>query len=250
MERNSFIFYKSFYEAIKELDKETQTEIYNAILSYQFENIEVELSGVAKAIFTLIKPQLDANNAKFENGCKGAEYGKMGGRPKKEKPQKNPKETPKKPQNNPEKTPNVNENVNDNVNDNVNVNVKGECEGGKQTSITDTLSEAEASSSDDMSSLKSQKSKKKNDTAKASKHKYGEYKNVLLKDEELQALQEDFANWEELIKYLDEYIEMKGYKAKSHYLCIRKWVVKAVKEEQLKNLQTSEDSWAEFLKGE
>jgi hypothetical protein len=61
----------------------------------------------------------------------------------------------------------------------------------------------------------------------------------LLKDEELQALKRDFANWEELIKYLDEYIEMKGYKAKSHYLCIRKWVVDAVKkntkQEPLKN---------------
>lgn len=66
------------------------------------------------------------------------------------------------------------------------------------------------------------------DTAKASKHKYGEYKNVLLKDEELQTLKEEYRNWEELIKYLDEYIEMKGYKAKSHYLAIRKWVVDAV----------------------
>lgn len=67
------------------------------------------------------------------------------------------------------------------------------------------------------------------DTAKASKHKYGEYKHVLLKDEELQKLQKDFGNWKELITYLDEYIEMKGYKAKSHYLAIRKWVVDAVK---------------------
>ena len=66
------------------------------------------------------------------------------------------------------------------------------------------------------------------DTAKASKHKYGEYKNVLLKDEELQKLKEEYENWEELIKYLDEYIEMKGYKAKSHYLAIRKWVIDAV----------------------
>ncbi len=65
--------------------------------------------------------------------------------------------------------------------------------------------------------------------AKASKHKYGEYKNVLLKDEELQKLKKEYSNWEELIKYLDEYIEMKGYKAKSHYLCIKKWVVDAVK---------------------
>lgn len=65
--------------------------------------------------------------------------------------------------------------------------------------------------------------------AKASKHKYGEYKNVLLKDEELQKLKDEHENWEKLIQYLDEYIEMKGYKAKSHYLCIKKWVVDAVK---------------------
>ena len=66
-------------------------------------------------------------------------------------------------------------------------------------------------------------------SAKANKHKYGEYQNVLLKDEELQKLQKEYENWQELIKYLDEYIEMKGYKAKSHYLCIKKWVVEAVK---------------------
>lgn len=66
-------------------------------------------------------------------------------------------------------------------------------------------------------------------STKASKHKYGEYKNVLLKDEELQKLREEYQNWEELIRYLDEYIEMKGYKAKSHYLCIKKWVIDAVK---------------------
>lgn len=78
----------------------------------------------------------------------------------------------------------------------------------------------------------------RSDTAKANtKHKYGQYKNVLLKDEELQALQKDYSNWEELIKYLDEYIEMKGYKAKSHYLCIKKWVVDAVKRSSTKTAQ-------------
>ena len=60
------------------------------------------------------------------------------------------------------------------------------------------------------------------------KHKYGEYQHVLLTDEELNKLKETYSNWEELITYLDEYIEMKGYKAKSHYLCIRKWVTDAV----------------------
>ena len=74
-------------------------------------------------------------------------------------------------------------------------------------------------------------------SAKASKHKYGEFKNVLLKDEELQSLKKEYSNWEELIKYLDEYIEMKGYKAKSHYLCIRKWVVDAVNRNNKKQVK-------------
>jgi len=63
---------------------------------------------------------------------------------------------------------------------------------------------------------------------KETKHKYGEYQNVLLTDKEYKKLKKDFNNYEELIKYLDEYIEMKGYKAKSHNLAIRKWVVDAV----------------------
>lgn len=36
------------------------------------------------------------------------------------------------------------------------------------------------------------------------------------------------------ITFLDEYIEMKGYKAKNHYLAIRKWVIDAVKEREAK----------------
>lgn len=81
---------------------------------------------------------------------------------------------------------------------------------------------------DSIDNIPASEDKSSTASAKASKHKYGEYKNVLLKDEELQRLKQDYLNWEELIKYLDEYIEMKGYKAKSHYLCIKKWVVDAV----------------------
>lgn len=75
---------------------------------------------------------------------------------------------------------------------------------------------------------------------KEEKHKYGEYKNVLLKDSEIEKLKQDYPennipSYEDLIKYLDEYIEMKGYKAKSHYLAIKKWVVNACKEEMVKH---------------
>ena len=65
---------------------------------------------------------------------------------------------------------------------------------------------------------------------KKAKHKYGEYSHVLLTDEEHQKLVIKYGGkiTDDCIKYLDEYIEMKGYKAKNHYLCILKWVYDAV----------------------
>ena len=73
-----------------------------------------------------------------------------------------------------------------------------------------------------------------NNIPRSRKHKYGEYEHVLLTDTERDKLFAEYGELESLeaIKYLDEYIEMKGYKAKSHYLCIRKWVFDAVKRDR------------------
>ena len=118
MERESFVFYRSFYEGIKELPRDIQGEVLTAIMEYGLNGVTTEnQKPITKAMFALIKPQLDANNQRFENGRLGAEHGKKGGRPKKEKPQENPNQTPKKPQENPNQTPNVNDNVNVNDND-------------------------------------------------------------------------------------------------------------------------------------
>ena len=106
MERESFVFYRSFYEGIKELPRDIQGEVLTAIMEYGLNGVTTEnQKPITKAMFALIKPQLDANNQRFENGRLGAEHGKKGGRPRKEKPQENPNLTP-------------NVNVNDNVNDN------------------------------------------------------------------------------------------------------------------------------------
>jgi hypothetical protein len=56
------------------------------------------------------------------------------------------------------------------------------------------------------------------------KHKHGEYRNVLLTDEELAKLQKQFPNdWQQRIERLSEYIASKGAKYKSHYATIRSW---------------------------
>lgn len=81
------------------------------------------------------------------------------------------------------------------------------------------------------------------DVAKATKpikHKYGEYNHVLLTDTERERLVNDFGEDTTLaaIKYLDEYIEMKGAKYKNHNLAIRKWVIDAVTKKNKQSVQT------------
>ena len=127
--RDSFIFYGSFYEAISCLDDATRLQCYDAVASYAITGIDPELNGVAKAIFALIKPQIDANNKRYNNGCKGAEYGKKGGRPVTKNPIGDNDENPigvndENPigvnDENPNETPNEKENENVNVNENEN----------------------------------------------------------------------------------------------------------------------------------
>lgn len=85
MERESFIFYKSFYEAIKDLPKDIRLEVFTAIVEYAlYGKYPENLKPFANGMFTLIKPNIDVNTARFENGKKGAQYGKRGGRPKKQ----------------------------------------------------------------------------------------------------------------------------------------------------------------------
>lgn len=66
------------------------------------------------------------------------------------------------------------------------------------------------------------------------KHKYGEYKHVLLTNDEYERLAKDYGNdiTRSAIQYLDEYIEMKGTKYKNHNLALRKWVFDALKEKK------------------
>lgn len=93
-ERKGFVFYTSFYEAITDKDvgltKTEQLDLFLAISEYSLYGVIPELSGRSKAMWILIKPQLDANNKRYENG-------KKGGRPRKEETKKNQTETKMKP---------------------------------------------------------------------------------------------------------------------------------------------------------
>lgn len=73
--------------------------------------------------------------------------------------------------------------------------------------------------------------------SKEKKNTHGEYMHVRLTDDEFEKLKADYgeADTLEAVKLLDEYIEMKGYKANSHYLALRKWVYRALEEQRQKD---------------
>lgn len=67
MERKQFTWYRSYYDALKEIPAEEFRAIVLAVCAYALDGEEPELSGVARAIFTLIRPTLEVGRSKAEN---------------------------------------------------------------------------------------------------------------------------------------------------------------------------------------
>ncbi len=136
MKRESFIFYRSFMEALSELNDKQYARVFRAITTFALDGVEIDLAGIEKVIFSLVKPQLVANQKKYENGCKG------GRKSTEEKAKENQEETEKQPkQNQKESKPKPNDN--DNVNVNLNVNLKEEM--NKEEKSTSTLKDIDIS---------------------------------------------------------------------------------------------------------
>ncbi len=76
---------------------------------------------------------------------------------------------------------------------------------------------------------------------KTEKHKYGEYKNVLLTDEEYEKLKAEYPDLPARIERLSEYIASKGATYKSHYATIRSWAHKDDKEATAKTINKYRD---------
>ena len=64
-ERESFIFHRDWYFAIKKRSSELRVEIYDAIMEKVFEGTQKELSDIASVIMDLISPQIDRDTEKW-----------------------------------------------------------------------------------------------------------------------------------------------------------------------------------------
>lgn len=127
--KEGFIVYRSFIEALQELSDENFGKIFRAVCYYGLDGTEPELTGYEKMAFELMRPQIDANNKRYEDG-------KKGGRPRKKQEDETKKtsgyedEKPVVIENKNQwfsnEKPKVKDKVKDKVKvkDNVNVNVK------------------------------------------------------------------------------------------------------------------------------
>ena len=203
-ERKAFSFYRSYYEASKDLPtKEDQADFLMAICSYIFDGVEPEITGVASAMFKLAKPNLDTS-------IKRASVGQTGGKSKANakqngsKPEANAKQNDSKPEANRKQTES-----NDEANP-------------KRYMINDYMIN-DCMINDQVINDKEKINKKE----KPRKHKYGQYQNVLLSDDELEKLKTEFpSDWQERIERVSEYCASKGKTYKDYLATIRSWARK------------------------
>ena len=188
-ERKAFSFYRSYYEASKDLPtKEDQADFLMAICSYIFDGVEPEITGVASAMFKLAKPNL-------ETSIKRANAGQIGG-------SSNKKENKVK--------------ANDKQNE-------------SKTEANDKQSESQAEAINDymINDYMINEKEKINKKEKPAKHQHGKYKNVLLTDDELEELKKEFpVDWQERIERVSEYCASKGRAYKNYLATIRAWARK------------------------
>ena len=229
MGKNSFIVFYDYQEALADLTDEQVGQLFRALFNYEINKTEPDFSGELKIAFRFIKKDLDANLTKYKNVCeRNRENGMKGGRPRKTENPENPKnpvgfletqktqvvfEKPKKPDNDSMLYSDSSNNIN-NIN-NINTNNREKI---KENSAIRTIKENQ----------------------KETAHKYGEYLHVLLTQKQYDKLIDDYGKDLTLtaVKYLDEYIEMKGVTYKNYNLALRKWVFDAVAEKRKKNGQS------------
>ena len=77
MERDSFVFYRSFYEAIRRQPKKVQADIYNTIADYALNGTEpTQASDAVLSIFLLISRRLTQITIGIPQGKRAADQAK------------------------------------------------------------------------------------------------------------------------------------------------------------------------------
>ena len=218
--KNSFVLYTSYEEQLSFLTDEDCGQLLKAIITYVKTQKREKYNGAFGMAYSFICSQIERDMQKYNHiKEKRKEAGKKSAQARQ---QRSAKSTSVKSvqQTSTNSTVNVNGNENENVNvdGNVNENVNG-----------NVINDINIYSSVDTTPK-----------LKKIKHKYGEYKNVLLSDEDMEKLKTEFPNdYLNRIERLSAYVASTGKKYKNHLATIRNW---ARSDKSVTNIQSSNDN--------
>lgn len=85
MAKDNFIFYRQWWESIRELNPEQQSCAYDALMQFAFDGIEPS-DPVIRAITSPMRTKIQRDAERYEKVCEARrQAGRKGGRPKKQK---------------------------------------------------------------------------------------------------------------------------------------------------------------------
>lgn len=190
--KDSFVLYTKYEKRIQRLTMEQRGVLFTSILLYEAGSELPEMDDAVAMAFDFIREDLDENRAKYEEIC----------RKRKEAGSRKPSQ----------------EQANDSKSKQMLPNAPAESKSLQNGYDNDNEYDYEYENDINIS------------PSKPKKHKHGQYKHVLLTDIEHEKLINEFGDGKtaSAIQFLDEYIEEKSYKSKSHYMAMRRWVFDAI----------------------
>ena len=92
--RESYVFYKSFFESIDSLPtKEMQADAYKALMEYGFFGREPSSDNIGYTMWLAFRKQMDVNQKRYENSKRGGRPPKNKEKESKQEPEENQNET-------------------------------------------------------------------------------------------------------------------------------------------------------------
>lgn len=212
-ERKSFTFFRSYYEAMQSIDDPVvKSDVFMAICAYALDGEVIPLQGIAAALFSLVKPNLDVSAKKAKAGSVGglsrpSDCASKSEATKKQaasKRQAKPKQTASKAEASGKQTPS-----------------EGEGDKGEGIYITPTPLTGSTP------------------PAKEKKLKFAEFVSLYQKEFDSLVAKHGETTTNELISILDNYKGSTGKKYQSDYRAILSWVEDKWRESQAKGKKPS-----------
>lgn len=221
-EKSSFVLYDRYYEQINMLSDEQAGQLFKAIYANR-SGEEIAISDPAVAIlWSVIRQQMDIDDRKYQEVCdKRKSAGQKGGRPAKTA---NGSEEKQNEASQPKDLTEDSKETNGYFEKQTKANKPNAFLGFENNPDNDIDIECDIDNEKNNTPLISPQGEVK---AKQTRHKYGQYKNVLLSDGDLDKLKAEYpTDWQTRIERLSEYMASTGKTYKNHLATIRAWARK------------------------